>query len=294
MKYIYIIFFFLFFLSSCVVQEPSVTYEKTNAVLIQKSIKDLNSLTAVSPFISKNDNIAIVGVEDYDGGDYSLLATLEDEIIKEFVLAGYRVLERDHDMLYRLFSEDSNNFKYVNKIKLFDREYAHQMSGAKIFGNSSSGINDNSFLSGSAYNLSQASRSAEENYNQEYQSSLQSADKIISYRVIESGIVYNYEEKAGIGEVKREARTILEVRLTDTKTSEILFAQTLDGKAEDFVKEQHINALKDFSYKYYSRTLPKTHGNPIKATVTGGEKKASRWVYVIAAIPLFIILLSIG
>ena len=61
------------------------------------------------------------------------------------------------------------------------------------------------------------------NYDQEFQSSLQSADKIISYRIIESGIVYNYDNKdAGGGEVEREARTILELRLTDAKTSEIL------------------------------------------------------------------------
>ena len=92
------------FLSSCVVQ-TTVTYEKTNASLVQKSIKDLNALQNLKSKINKDDKIIIIGTEDYDGGDYSLLATLEDEIIKEFVMGGYRVLERDNDMVYRLFSE---------------------------------------------------------------------------------------------------------------------------------------------------------------------------------------------
>ena len=56
-------------------------------------------------------------MEDYKTADYSLLATLEDEIIKEFVSEGYRVLERDNDMVYRLFSEESKNYKHINRVK---------------------------------------------------------------------------------------------------------------------------------------------------------------------------------
>ena len=56
-------------------------------------------------------------MEDYKTGDYSLLATLEDEIIKEFVTSGYKILERDNDMVYRLFSEESKKYKHVNRVK---------------------------------------------------------------------------------------------------------------------------------------------------------------------------------
>ena len=270
-----------FFFSSCVIKAPTVTYEKTNASLIQKSIKDLNTVDNLKSKISKADKIAIVGVEDYDGGDYSLLATLEDEIIKEFVMGGYKVLERDNDMVYRLFSEESPNYKYINKIKSHDESYSYDLSRNSLFGSANDGYS-NAYLSGSAASQSESVSFAQENYNQQYQSSLQSADKIISYRVIESGIVYDYEEKdAGIGEVEREARTILEVRLTDAKTSEILSAITLDGQANDFIKETDVSALKSFSYKYYSHTLPKTHGNPTQTTVKSAKKNNTFvWVAV--------------
>ena len=103
-------------LSSCAMQ-TSVTYEKTNASLIQNSIKDLNTVDSLKSKINKADKIAIVWVEDYQTDDYSLLVTLEDEIIKEFVVQGYKVLERDNDMVYRLFYEESSNYKYMNRVK---------------------------------------------------------------------------------------------------------------------------------------------------------------------------------
>ena len=262
---IYILITTLLF-SSCVIKQ-TVTYEKTNASLIQKSIKDLNTVDNLKSKISKTDKIAIVGVEDYKTDDYSLLATLEDAIIKEFVSQGYKVLERDNDMVYRLFSEESKNYKHINRVK-----------GAKYGASAYSKNEDyNSYYLYGNSQASAASISSEiKNYDQEFPSSLQSADKIISYRVIESGIVYDYDEKeAKTGEVEREARTILEVRLTDAKTSEILSAITLDGKANDFVKEEDVSALKSFSYRYYSHTFPKTHGNPTKATVK--STKVNPW-----------------
>ena len=277
MKNILYLFIAVLFLSSCAIKQ-TVTYEKTNASLIQKSIKDLNTLENLKSKINKADKITIVGVEDYKTSDYSLLATLEDEIIKEFVVQGYKVLERDNDMVYRLFSEESPNYKYMNRVKSYDKHNAYDLSGSSLFGSANDGYS-NAYLSGEAYSKSASTSYSQQNYSQQYQSSLQSADKIISYRVIESGIVYDYEEKeAGIGEVEREARTILEVRLTDAKTSEILSAITLDGKANDFVSTKDVAALKDFSYRYYSHTLPKTHGNPTKATVKSTRVNALPWV----------------
>lgn len=55
-------FIVVLFLSSCVVTAPTVTYEKTNASLIQKSIKDLNALENLKSHIKKSDKITVVGV----------------------------------------------------------------------------------------------------------------------------------------------------------------------------------------------------------------------------------------
>ncbi len=293
MKKIFYFILLISFLSSCGIKNK-VTYEKTNASLIQKSIKNLNTLDVLKSKIKKTDKIIIVGVEDYKTSDYSLLATLEDEIIKDFVNQGYNILERDNDMLYRLFAEESKNYKYVNRVKQYDRSHAYKQSASSLYGSANDGYNS-AYLSGSGYSESGSSAYSQENYNQQYQSTLNSADKIISYRVIESGIVYDYDEKeAEIGEVEREARTILEVRLTDAKTSEILSAVTLDGKANDFVQERDVRAFKTFSYRYYSHTLPKTHGNPKKTTVKSAKTNPWPWVGGVAGFFLLIGIISGG
>ena len=213
-------------------------------------------------------------MEDSKTFDYSLLATLEDEIIKEFVVSGYKVLERDYDMIYRLFSEESTNYKHINRVK--NAQYS-----SSAYARSAGSTINSPYLQGYGVNKSVGVSSSSElkNYDQEYQSTLKSADKIVSYRVIESGIVYDEDEReAEVGHIEREARTILEVRLIDAKTSEILKALTLDGKANDFIPLEDRHALENFSYRYYSHTLPKTHGNPVTPTFKTKKIKPLPWI----------------
>jgi len=81
------------------------------------------------------------------------------------------------------------------------------------------------------------------------------------------------------------------VRLTDAKTSEILSAITLDGKANDFVNSADVRALKEFSYRYYSHTLPKIYGNPTRAIVKE-RKNGSPLPWVMGGLG-FIVLISL-
>jgi len=269
--------------SSCIVLPP-VTWENTNANLIHKSIQNLNTVGKLKKHLNKSDKIVVLGVEDARVYDYSLLATLEDEIIKQFVEKGYRMLERDHDMIYNLFSESNDTYKYVNRVK--QAEASKSVAG----GGSNFGSAD-LYFRGSSHAYAFENSSAVKNYNQEYKSNLSTADKIISYRVIESGVTYNDEDKEiKVGEIKREARTILEIRLTNAKTSEIIAAMTLDGQASDFVDQDDIPSLEKFHYKYYSRTLPKKYGNPKEVTVT--KKKTFIWP-ITAGIVSFLWIISL-
>ena len=270
MKYIFYLLSLVIFFTSCSVSNEILTYEKSNASLINKSIQNLNVINKLESYINKNEKIAIVGMEDYKTSDYSLLVTLEDEIIKEFVSNGYTVLERDHDMIYRMFSEEDITYKHISRLKSGDYSFSGSTNGSSIFGSG-----NGTSIGGSSSFRSSSQQGSFENYNQEYKSNLNSADKLLSYRVIESGIIINYQnEDAELDEVERHARTILEVRLIDAKNSKILAAVTLDGESKDFVNDLDLKALEDFSYKYYSHTLPKEYGNPTKKTVV--EKKVGK------------------
>ena len=271
---LYIIFLSTVFTSCTVTNFKDISYENSNASLIQKSIVDLGAVDELKSKLSSDDKIVIVGLEDYKTSDYSMLVTIEDELIKAFVNNNYNILERDNDMLFRLFSEESQKFKNVNRLKKQSFASSSQVSNSiyrsnsnlrsntnvngysstsRTSGNSNSGFNSNS---SSASNFSDI-----KNYDQIFQSKLDAADKILSYRVIECGIIYDYNSKdASYDEIERQARTILEVRLTNAKTSEIIHATTLDGSASDIIKESEKKELKDFSYNYYSHTLPKVYG----------------------------------
>jgi len=272
MKNTLYLFVSVLFLSSCAIQGPTVSYEKSNASLIQKSIKNLNTVKNLEGYLSKNDKIVFIGIEDKNTSDYSLLATLEDEIIKEFVVNGYNILERDNDLIYRMLSEEKENYVHINREKKNMVGYAVSQKEAAY---------GSSYIYGYADAKSQSERQEVTNFKETYNSQLSSADKIISYRVIESGIHYyniNDNPDARIGELKREARTILEVRLIDSKTSEILEALTLDGIASDNVKEEDRDALKDFGYRFYRHSLPKTHGQPEESYATGKRPNVLPWV----------------
>ena len=113
----------------------------------------------------------------------------------------------------------------------------------------------------------------------------------MSYRVIESGIIINHHnDDAEFDEVERQARTILEVRLIDAKNSKILAAVTLDGESKDFVNNLDLKALEDFSYKYYSHTLPKEYGNPTKKTVVEKKKGKNAILILLGSLTLVITL----
>ena len=81
-------------------------------------------------------------------------------------------------MVYRLFSEESPNYKYMNRGKSYDKFNEYDLSGSSLFGSANDG-SSNAYLSVDAYSKSASTSYSQENYNQQYQSSLQSSDIIV-------------------------------------------------------------------------------------------------------------------
>ena len=240
-----------------------------NSANIDNSLREItNSFIKSKSYLLVSNYWHILNIENYKTLDVSIYASLEDEIVKEFVTKGYKVLERDDHMVKRLVSESETKYRDLfpfGESGTISGEGEGEKRSSKsqdININITDKTNENTSKRDFENNSSSRSR-AETRFLEGYPTLLNSADKIISYRVIESGIIYDYNEKeAKVGEVEREARTILEVRLTDAKSGEILNALTLDGQANDFIDKKEINALKEFSYTYYRQTLPKLYGNP--------------------------------
>jgi len=299
-------------LSSCSINEyATLSNEKSNGSLIKKSINDLNAVANLEESIDKNENLVILSMETSETDDSGITAQIEDELIKEFITKGYSILERDHDIINRLISESDENYSLFNRIKSYNYEREasnsnsslsggsikpHRFKGSSVTHYSSSGISGNANQS-SFYN-----KSAEENYEQHVSTTLNASDKILSYRVIECGVIYNIEE--GVGSysleeesVKRSARTILEVRLTDSKSGKILEAFTLDGKASDEITNSEFQTLDKFGYRNYHASLPKTYGNPSQLTnqyLVEDNTRRKPYVFIIGGLGFIAILLLSG
>ena len=56
--------------------------------------------------------------------------------------------------------------------------------------------------------------------------------------------------------IERSARTRLHVRLTDSKTSEIISADILENEITDIVNKNDLISLQQIPYEYYHHTLP--------------------------------------
>ena len=228
MKKLLFAFIALLFLFGCYTPTQTfvaseISYEKTPAVLIQKSIQDLNLVKNLNKTLSKDDKIIIASMEKYETLDSALTIAVEDEFIKELVSNGHTVLERDHHSL-----------KWLNN----ELEY-YDLKG-----------DDLSLIKNIEVNTINASKSNK--------AQLISGSKIISYRIIESGIIYK-EKPLTPTMLDREARTILEIRVLNVKTGAILDALTLNGVASDEIKKQDVHSLNNYYYKHYYPTLPNTY-----------------------------------
>lgn len=90
--------------SGCATTQKSISFKDSNAYFMQKNIEKIE-MNDVVEHIRKDENVVLVSLETEDTFDNSLNASIEDVILKKLVDAGYSVLERDNDLIYRLISE---------------------------------------------------------------------------------------------------------------------------------------------------------------------------------------------
>lgn len=219
-------------MSGCAVKPPRFKpdFDKSNAILIEKSVKGLEIVTTIQPVVATTDKVAVVSIERPYTVDLPINYLIEDNLIANLITAGYNVLERDADMIPRLVSEEGEKYKIVDLSRF---EGAVKGGGELV-------IPDQT----------------------EIDTQMESADKVLSYRLLECGILYEFPEggkPVKLGEprdVTRIARTRLYIRVTDAKTSEIKLATILENEIKDTIPSNQIGTLADIHYTYYEQAMP--------------------------------------
>ena len=214
----------LLFLGACAMNDNKeiLHYEQSAVKAIDKALQDLKLPSKLAEIISNTDMITIGSIEFHSTKDINIIATVEDALIKQFVQAGYKVLERDYDMLYK-----------------------NMLDSGKLNGSSFTVNIQEDAVPGYAISKTGGFE-------------LTPATKTIAYRIEELGIAYipiRDKDKEYI----RQARVILNVRVENPVTNQILFVDTFEGISEDSESGVKLKALEKIHYHYHPRAYPASY-----------------------------------
>ena len=96
---------------SCSVQPYIQKFEDSNEFFLERTINRMN-LARLFPFLKKTDRIIVASIERPDNNDIPIIAVVEDRIIEKLTSAGYKVYERDPDVINSLLKEVNSGFSF--------------------------------------------------------------------------------------------------------------------------------------------------------------------------------------
>ena len=202
------------------------TLDQSNQVFLERTVKELDIASMVKQVAPVGSTIALVSIEKPATVDLPIVAMIEDGLIEVLDKAGYKVLERDEDLLRRLVAEGSAS--------------TYQL----VYPPSVPGDPDCPCPEGVVVHDTQ----------------LESADYVISYRVLEFGVLYREGSKRSLA--KREGVLRAHIRIQDVATGEVKLAERTTAMKTDEVDMRLVQGLADFHYSYYSTDSPLQ--NPVR------------------------------
>ena len=251
-----------FLLTSCYVTKTGVyAWEDSNANLIEESIPSEEITTLMDSLLTDADRLVVLSEELPKTTDGNRISGIETQLIQSLVQNKVTVLERDDDLLLRLMGESTTEFTYLTKNKSF-------YSGVAASGSIGGSRLVSEQLSGSSYSASSAGAmtSGVEHWKRAEPTELSTATKLLTYRVIECGIQRGLKSQEGgwseSSLFSRDAMTVLDIKLIDAKTGQILHADRISGASRSEALKGEFDRRRDPSYRFYSHGKPLQNGNP--------------------------------
>jgi len=194
-----------------------VNYDQSNQVMLEKTVKAVDIKTALKGVVPPKSRIALVSIESAITTDHPVVALIEDGLIVNILQAGYTPVERDHHLLNRLFHEQANG------------KYGVPTLPDSVI------VKDPQVLT----------RLGTDVVSTEY---------LVSYRILEAGIVYKKGD--GMGKTKREGRVRLNARIAKVPGGEVVWAGDLDGLYTDEVSSKQLPVMENYHYSFFEHGLP--------------------------------------
>ena len=225
MKPLRILAVYFLFTVGCAPPYIQPSFEDSNQYFLEKTIDQLDVGKELEGRISPKYNIALLSIEDNLTLDKPIVAMIEDQIISSLIEGGYTIVERDEDVIQSLISERKGIYSLT-------------------FNNPSENITYD-IITGDAL-------TPRINF---METQLSSAGILISYRILETGIVY-FDIPGNKEYEKREAMVRLHIRVHKTRTGEIVHATNLTSTLSDTLRREFVNQLEAFHYSFFPYEYP--------------------------------------
>ena len=265
MKTSWILSVYFLFIVGCAPTYIQPSFEDSNQYFLEKTINQLDVGKELKGIISPKYNIALLSIEDNLTLDKPIVAMIEDQIISSLIEGGYTIVERDTDVIQNIIKEGDKKYSLI-----FQKPSQDSGSGNIIKGSLEPGIN---FI----------------------ETQLSAAGALISYRILEAGIVYHEYPENKNSEI-REAMVRLHIRVHKTWTGEIVHATNLSSSLSDTVRQEFVNQLASFHYSFFPYEYPlqeKVHYQGIKriksVKIATKDEKISKTSRSVSRSQLFIL-----
>jgi len=313
--------------ASCVSVAPTKSYTKplfdnSHAILIEKTVRDIDIVGLVRNKVKATDKIVITSIERTDVTDMGINTLIDDSFISRLSSAGMRILERDREMLYRIRQEQGDKYD-AYALELFPMHPVYTLlqkldtQGLDYLSPSVVKMSADSVLGADSAKVIAAMTPIDLEktmrfyalLRDEYQAifkttvdtvKMTTADVLVSYRVLECGIVLDLDRKQETNDAiaggkwkysyKRNALARVFVRIVDAKTGEIRAADVLEKTNSDEVifeqgeeetepdffnrMNEYDKLLAAYHFTFYEQQLPNKRGTGEQLVVGPGAQAA--------------------
>jgi hypothetical protein len=213
----------------------------SNQMFLEETLDDLKLSDIIKNKIPKKSNIVLRNIELDETSDRKMVALVEDQLIAQLVNSGYRVLERDENVIKRTLEERYSGGKF----SLFKKDIKSSS------GQSSEKMTVKAKKNQTEIVVDQMTSTKGDDYL--VKTHLTGADYIISYRIQELGINYSDGDK---NSVARSSIVRLHVRAENTRSGAIALASNIESKKTDMLSHDMVKTLKKYRYGQFYNGYP--------------------------------------
>lgn len=199
------------------VMEVFPEFKNSNQMFIEATVRKVGIAGLAKKHIPVGSRVALISMESTTSTDLPLISIIEDQLISEIVNSGFTILERDQHTVVNLAKESSRN------------GYSLMPAGA-------------------------TQETSNADVDSPTKTQLLTAQYLISYRVLECGIISSPAEEKEL--VLRDGMVRLHVRIIDAKSGAILVACMLAGNSRDRIQASIAMDLANYHYSFYSHKYP--------------------------------------